>query len=155
MIDQLRSDLLALRERARPLEPDHDQRARAAGMAVDHALAYWDSLADRPANQSWDDVFAQRLEPEFAEQGGELARRVVPLDVVRRLEDPGGLLVGPVTAEVAEQPRPDLPRLPDVEHPATGRKHAIDTGAILGQRAHALPEALDVAAGRKERWGSR
>ena len=77
MIEQLRSELLALEEQARALEPDAEERARVGGLALDHALSYWDSLADGPANRPWAEVFAQRLEPEFTEQGR------APEDVLR------------------------------------------------------------------------
>jgi glutamate/tyrosine decarboxylase-like PLP-dependent enzyme len=53
----------------RPLEPDSDERRRLAGKAVDHAMAYLDAIPDAPANNPWSEVFAQRLDPEFAEAG--------------------------------------------------------------------------------------
>ena len=69
MLDTLRSEILALEAAMRPLEPDGDERARLGGMALEHALAYLDAIPDAPANSPWSDVFARRLEPEFAEAG--------------------------------------------------------------------------------------
>jgi glutamate/tyrosine decarboxylase-like PLP-dependent enzyme len=73
MIDQLRSELQSLQQQSRALEPDGHERARVGAMALDHALAYWNSLADGPANTPWADVFAQQLTPEFTEQGRDPA----------------------------------------------------------------------------------
>jgi len=52
-----------------PLEPDSDDRRALGGQALDHALAFLDANPDSPANNSWSDVFAQRLEPEFTASG--------------------------------------------------------------------------------------
>ena len=90
---------------------------------------------------------------QLAQEGGELARRIVPLDVVRRLEDPRGLLVI-VGAEVGEEPGADLPRLADVENAARGGQHAIDTGAVLGERPHPDAQPLEVG-GCSERGTAR
>ena len=70
-----RGHLEALKAAMRPLEPDADERRRLGGEVLDHALAYLEQLPDLPANNSWDEVFAQRLDPEFTEAGrdsGEL-----------------------------------------------------------------------------------
>ena len=69
MIDQLRADIERLREAALPLEPDADERRAIGGQALDHALAYWDQVETAPSNRNWSEVFSQRLDPEFAEQG--------------------------------------------------------------------------------------
>ena len=68
-IDQLREELVALKAAMSPLEPDSDDRRAIGGQALDHALAYLDAIPDAPANNSWADVFAQRLDPEFAAEG--------------------------------------------------------------------------------------
>jgi len=73
MIDQLRADIERLREAASPLEPDADERRAIGGQALDHALAYWDQVETAPSNRNWSEVFSQRLDPEFAEQGREAA----------------------------------------------------------------------------------
>ena len=52
-----------------PLEPDSEDRRTLGGQALDHALAFLDANPDTPANNSWSDVFAQRLEPEFTSGG--------------------------------------------------------------------------------------
>ena len=73
---------------------------------------------------------------------------------VRRLEDPRGLLVI-VGAEVGEEPGADLPRLADVENAARGGKHAIDTGAVLRERAHPDAQPLEVGGCECERGTAR
>ena len=73
MIEQLRAEIEALRARTRPLEPDADQRRAFGERALDHALAYWDQVETAPSNRNWSEVFSQRLDPEFAEQGREAA----------------------------------------------------------------------------------
>jgi len=66
-----RGELEALREAMRALEPDADERRRLGGHVLEHALAYLEALPDLPANNSWDGVFAQRLDPEFTDEGRE------------------------------------------------------------------------------------
>lgn len=73
MLDALRAELEALEAAMRPLEPDADERARLGGMALDHALDFIAALPEAPANRGWDDVFARRLDPEFAEAGRDPA----------------------------------------------------------------------------------
>ncbi len=73
MIDQLRAEIERLRETAAPLEPDAEERRAIGTQAVDHALAYWDQVEDAPSNRPWSEVFSQRLDPEFAEQGRDPA----------------------------------------------------------------------------------
>lgn len=73
MLATLRSEIEALRQATRPLEPDPHERARLGALALDHALAYLDTVPDAPANSSWSDIFARRLEPEFAETGRDPA----------------------------------------------------------------------------------
>ena len=68
-IDRLREELVALKAAMRPLEPGSDDRRALGGQALDHALAYLDAVPDAPANNSWSDVFAQRLDPEFTPEG--------------------------------------------------------------------------------------
>ncbi len=73
MIDELRAEIERLRETAAPLEPDADERRAIGLQAVDHALAYWDQVEDAPSNRPWSEVFSQRLDPEFAEEGRDPA----------------------------------------------------------------------------------
>ena len=68
-LDALEAELDGLEAAMRPLEPDGDERRRLAGQVVDHALAFLDANRDSPANNPWDEVFAQRLEPEFTAAG--------------------------------------------------------------------------------------
>ena len=70
-IDRLREELVALKEAMRPLEPGSDARRKLGEQALDHALAFLDANPDAPANNSWDGVFAQRLDPEFSPAGRE------------------------------------------------------------------------------------
>jgi glutamate/tyrosine decarboxylase-like PLP-dependent enzyme len=68
-VTNTREQLEALKAAMQPLEPDSEERRALGGKALDHALDYWDALPDLPANNSWDGVFAQRLDPEFTETG--------------------------------------------------------------------------------------
>ena len=69
MLDQLRTDIARLRKAAAPLEPGPEQRRAIGGQALDHALGYWDQVETASSNRPWSEVFSQRLEPEFAEEG--------------------------------------------------------------------------------------
>lgn len=73
MIDQLRAEIGRLREAAAPLEPDAATRRAIGGQALDHALAYWDQVEEASSNRPWSEVFSQRLDPEFTEQGRDPA----------------------------------------------------------------------------------
>jgi glutamate/tyrosine decarboxylase-like PLP-dependent enzyme len=66
-----RGELEALKEAMRALEPDADERRRLGGDVLEHALAYLEALPNLPSNNSWDGVFAQRLDPEFTDEGRE------------------------------------------------------------------------------------
>lgn len=87
MIEQLRAEIERLRLAARPLEPDADQRRALGGKAIEHALAYWDQVEDAPSNRPWAEVFAQRLEPEFSEEGRD---PTVVLDYIAECVDRPG-----------------------------------------------------------------
>ena len=76
-----------------PLEPDSDDRRALGGQALDHALAFLDANPDSPANNSWSDVFAQRLEPEFTSQG-RAAREVFDY-LAQCVERPGFTTTSP------------------------------------------------------------
>jgi aromatic-L-amino-acid decarboxylase len=69
VIADLRAEIERLREAAAPLEPDADARRSIGGQALDHALAYWDRVEEASSNRPWSEVFSQRLDPEFAEEG--------------------------------------------------------------------------------------
>ena len=73
MHDHLRADIARLREAAAPLEPGPEQRRAIGGQALDHALGYWDQVETASSNRPWSEVFSQRLEPEFAEEGRDAA----------------------------------------------------------------------------------
>lgn len=73
-LDELRSEIERLRAAAAPLEPDSEGRRKLGGQALDHVLAYQDQIGTASTNLPWSDVFAQRLEPEFTEQGRDPAR---------------------------------------------------------------------------------
>ena len=73
MIEQLRAHIERLREATAPLEPDAEQRRAIGARALDHALSYWDQVETAPSNRPWSEVFSQRLDPEFAEQGRDPA----------------------------------------------------------------------------------
>jgi glutamate/tyrosine decarboxylase-like PLP-dependent enzyme len=65
-------ELDALKAAMRPLEPGAEERRRLGSQVLDHALAYLEELPELPSNNSWADVFAQRLDPEFAEAGRDV-----------------------------------------------------------------------------------
>lgn len=69
MIEELRGEIERLREAAAPLEPSADQRRAIGAQALDHALSYWDQVETASSNRPWSEVFSQRLDPEFAEDG--------------------------------------------------------------------------------------
>lgn len=73
MIEQLRANIERLRTAAAPLEPGPEQRRAIGSQALDHALAYWEQVEEASSNRPWAEVFSQRLDPEFAEQGREPA----------------------------------------------------------------------------------
>lgn len=73
MSDALRAECERLREVARPLEPDADERAELGARAMAHALDYLNQVEDAPSNRPWSEVFAQRLEPEFTDAGRDPA----------------------------------------------------------------------------------
>jgi len=73
MIDELVAKIARHRSAASPLEPDSDRRRDIGGLALDHALAYWDQVEEAPSNRPWSEVFSQRLEPEFRDQGRDPA----------------------------------------------------------------------------------
>jgi len=86
-IDKLRSEIEALREQTRPLEPDADQRRVIGERSLEHVLAYWDQVETAPSNRPRSEVFSQRLDPEFAEEGREPDQ---VLDYVRACIDAPG-----------------------------------------------------------------
>jgi glutamate/tyrosine decarboxylase-like PLP-dependent enzyme len=69
MIDALRGEIERLRAAARPLEPDTAERRELGGLALDHALSFLDGVEDAPSLRPATEVFAERLDPEFTEQG--------------------------------------------------------------------------------------
>ncbi|HYI42262.1 MAG TPA: pyridoxal-dependent decarboxylase, partial [Sphingomicrobium sp.] len=73
MFAELRKRIEALRAAAAPLEPDRDQRRKLGGRALDHALDYLGQVETAPSNRPWDEVFSQRLDPEFTEEGRDPA----------------------------------------------------------------------------------
>lgn len=73
MTDELVSRIAELREEARRLEPDSNERRQIGGLSLDHALAYWDQVEEAPSNRPWSEVFSQRLDPEFSEAGRDPA----------------------------------------------------------------------------------
>lgn len=68
-MDSLIRKLNALRREMAPLEPDGTARETLGRAALDHVLAYLDQVPGAPSNRPWAEVFSQRLDPEFSEQG--------------------------------------------------------------------------------------
>jgi len=87
MIEDLRTEIERLRVAAAPLEPDADERRELGGQALEHVLAYWDQIETASSNRAWSEVFGQRLDPEFSEEGRELP---AVLDYVRACVDAPG-----------------------------------------------------------------
>ena len=73
MIEELKAEIMRLRDATRPLEPDAAEREVLGNQALTHALAYLDQVEDAPSNRPWAEVFAQHLDPEFTEQGRDPA----------------------------------------------------------------------------------
>jgi glutamate/tyrosine decarboxylase-like PLP-dependent enzyme len=69
VIEELRAKIGELREAAAPLEPDAAKRRSVGAKAMDHALSYWDQVDSASSNRPWSEVFSQRLDPEFPEEG--------------------------------------------------------------------------------------
>jgi glutamate/tyrosine decarboxylase-like PLP-dependent enzyme len=87
MTEALKADIARLRAAALPLEPDAAARRALGAQALDHALAYLEQVEDAPSNRPWSEVFAQTLDPEFA----EAARDPAPvLDYVAQCVDRPG-----------------------------------------------------------------
>jgi glutamate/tyrosine decarboxylase-like PLP-dependent enzyme len=87
MLDDLRTEIERLRAAATLLEPDSDARRQIGGQALEHVLAYWDQVETASSNRPWSEVFSQRLEPEFTEEGRELP---AVLDYVKTCVDAPG-----------------------------------------------------------------
>lgn len=73
MIEELRRTIAELRAATTPLEPDADQREELGRQALDHCLAYIGSIPEAPSNRPASEVFLQRLDPDFPEQGRDPA----------------------------------------------------------------------------------
>ena len=87
MIEDLRTEIERLRVAAAPLEPNADARRELGRQALEHALTYWDQIETASSNRPWSEVFSQRLDPEFSEEGRELP---AVLDYVRACVDAPG-----------------------------------------------------------------
>jgi glutamate/tyrosine decarboxylase-like PLP-dependent enzyme len=87
MIAALQAELDGLRAAAAPLEPDAAARAGLMDQAFRHAQDFFADLAEAPANRPWDEVFAERLDPEFAEAGRDPATVLAYLG--RSVDRPG------------------------------------------------------------------
>jgi glutamate/tyrosine decarboxylase-like PLP-dependent enzyme len=87
MSEANRAELLRLQALAAPLEPGEEEREALASAALGHAQQYLGDLPDGPANHGWDDVLAERLEPEFAEEGRRLDATLAYLG--RSVDRPG------------------------------------------------------------------
>jgi glutamate/tyrosine decarboxylase-like PLP-dependent enzyme len=72
-IDQLKAQISVQRAAMAPLDPDADQREALGRQALDHALDYLAQVPDAPSNRPWSEVFSQRMDPEFPEQGRDPA----------------------------------------------------------------------------------
>ncbi len=73
MIEELRVEIDRLRGASAPLEPGSDERRRLGSGALEHALTFLDQVEAAPSLRPASEVFKQRLDPEFAEEGREAA----------------------------------------------------------------------------------
>ncbi|HEV8407374.1 MAG TPA: aminotransferase class V-fold PLP-dependent enzyme [Sphingomicrobium sp.] len=69
MIEQLRVEIDRLRGASAPLEPGSEERRRLGNQALEHALSFLDQVEAAPSLQPASEVFGQRLDPEFTEEG--------------------------------------------------------------------------------------
>jgi glutamate/tyrosine decarboxylase-like PLP-dependent enzyme len=74
MIDELKLQIAELRHGMQGLEPGGNDRKELGKLAMSHVLAYMDEVSDAPSNRSGAEVFSQRLQPEFTEEGRDPAR---------------------------------------------------------------------------------
>ena len=73
MIEQIRADVERLRSAAAPLEPDSADRRQLGTQALDHALRFLDDVEEAPSLRPASNVFKQRLDPEFTDEGRDAA----------------------------------------------------------------------------------
>jgi glutamate/tyrosine decarboxylase-like PLP-dependent enzyme len=73
MIEELKAEIERLREGAAPLEPDSASRRELGSQALDHALAFLDQVEAAPSLRPATEVFSERLDPEFTEEGRDPA----------------------------------------------------------------------------------
>lgn len=73
MLDELRAEIGKLCEATASLEPDHAARRRLGDQALDHALNFLDQVEDAPSLRPASEAFAERLDPEFTEDGRDPA----------------------------------------------------------------------------------
>ena len=69
MIEELKAEIGRQREAAAPLEPDSASRRELGSQALDHALAFLDQVEAAPSLRPATEVFSERLDPEFTEEG--------------------------------------------------------------------------------------
>jgi len=92
-------------------------------------------------------------EAHLEEQRGELARRVVPVDVHRLADDARAFVLGIAAAKIAQEARAQPLRFADVHHLAAARVHPIYARPVLGARGHrgAHARELVVVSARREK----
>jgi glutamate/tyrosine decarboxylase-like PLP-dependent enzyme len=73
MIDELRTRIEELRADTRPLEPDSDARRDLGEQTLAHVLAFLDGIEAAPSLRPATEVFSERLDPEFTEEGRDPA----------------------------------------------------------------------------------
>lgn len=73
MIDELRSRIEELCAETGPLEPDSDARRDLGEQTLAHVLAFLDQVEAAPSLCPATEVFSERLDPEFAEEGRDPA----------------------------------------------------------------------------------
>jgi glutamate/tyrosine decarboxylase-like PLP-dependent enzyme len=73
MIDGLKAEIERLRAAAAPLEPDSLERQSLGEQTLAHALTFLDQVETAPSLRPASEAFADRLDPEFTEEGRDVA----------------------------------------------------------------------------------
>jgi aromatic-L-amino-acid/L-tryptophan decarboxylase len=93
MIDELQTLIAHHRAGMAPLEPDGADREALGRQALAHALAYLEGIGEAPSKRPSQEVFSQRLEPEFPPEGRDPAEVLDYLDAC--VERPGFATTSP------------------------------------------------------------
>jgi hypothetical protein len=85
---------------------------------------------------------------QLAEVRREFAGDVFPSDVTGGIKDSSGFILGVLSPEIAQKPRAQPLRLPDIEDAAGRIEHLVDPGPVFSKGANPSLEFREVG-GRK------